>query len=130
VVELIMEGKLSAGQARPLLALASAEEQITAARRIVDRGISSRGAEEIANANRTPRETPRAKPNLQVVAAADPNLAALADSVQRALKRKVRIIPRQGNTPGHLELDFYDDDDLTALTRILTVAGNAVSNNK
>ncbi|MGH8012874.1 MAG: ParB/RepB/Spo0J family partition protein [Candidatus Binataceae bacterium] len=126
VIELIMQGVLTTGQVRPLLALGSTEEQIAAARRIAEGGISARGAEEIVHANRAPKPA-RAPAKLHAVPVADPNITALVDSVQRALKRKVRIVPRQGNTPGRLELDFYNDDDLGALARILTVAGSAIS---
>ncbi|MGH7916961.1 MAG: ParB/RepB/Spo0J family partition protein [Candidatus Binataceae bacterium] len=125
VLDLMMQGLLSTGQARPLLAMGSAEAQIATARRIVKGGISARGAEELANANRVPKVT-RTPTNLHAVPVADPNITALVEAVQRALKRKVRIVPRQGNAPGRLELDFYNDDDLGALARILTVAGNAV----
>ena len=55
VLEMIEGGKLSAGQARPLLTMASAEAQTVAARRIVEGRISARGAEELAGAARRAR---------------------------------------------------------------------------
>jgi len=113
VLDLIAGGKLTAGQARPLLALSSAEARVTAARGIVERGVTARGAEAIASEHRRKRNgaPPRA--------ASDPNLNALVEGLQRALKRKVRIVKRRGKHPGRIELDYYDDNDLTALASML-----------
>ena len=56
-------------------------------------------------------------------ASRDANLQALVDTLQRALKRKVRIVPRRGATPGRIEIDYYDDQDLTALASTLSAQG-------
>jgi ParB family transcriptional regulator, chromosome partitioning protein len=116
VHEMMERGQLSAGQARPLLAMGSAEAQIAAARRIVEGRISARGAEDLAGAARRARGGARAGASAPV----DPNLAALADGIQRALKRKVRIVRARGRTPGRVEIEFYGVDDLTALAAALS----------
>ncbi len=121
VLEMIERGELSAGQARPLLALTSPEAQAAAARRIVNGRISARGAEQMAGAARRNRVGARGVPD------GDPNLAALAVSIQRALKRKVRIVRARGRTPGRLEIEYYSADDLTALAAALGVASRAAS---
>jgi ParB family chromosome partitioning protein len=118
IVEAIARGELTAGQARPLLALNSADAQIAEARKIAEGGISSRKVEEIASARRVSKHGQGARP-----AGGDPNLNAVAESIQRALRRKVRVIKRRGKTPGRVEIEFYNDDDLTALARMLDVAG-------
>ena len=110
VLEMIARGELTAGHARPLLALKPAEVQIAAARRIVEQGISARGAEAIAGAHRK-----RRRGHASGHSGADANVAALAESLQRTFKRKVRIIRRRGKEPGRIEFDYYDDNDLTAL---------------
>ncbi len=115
VVDMIERGELSAGQARPLLALASAEAQLAAARRIAEGKISARGAEEIASIHRH-----RERNGAGVHSNGDANLAALVDGIQRALKRKVRIVNRRGKRPGRIEIEYYDDNDLTALAATLT----------
>src|SRR5208282_2635896 len=51
ILNMIAKGELNAGQARPLLGL-KPEAQLSAARRIAAVGISARGAEEMATANR------------------------------------------------------------------------------
>src|SRR5579885_1719029 len=115
VLEMIENGQLTAGQARPLLALGSAEAQLAAARGIVERGVTARGAEALASAHRQARLGAAAR----TVQPGDPNLNALAEGLQRALKRKVRIVKRRGKSPGRIELDYYDDNDLTALASTL-----------
>jgi ParB family chromosome partitioning protein len=117
ILNMIAKGQLNAGQARPLLSLASPDAQLSAARRIAAVGISARGAEEIATASRPRTKTTAAR------SAGDANLNALAEGLQRALKRKVRIFKRRGRSPGRIEIDYYDDNDLTAVAEMLL--GNA-----
>jgi ParB family chromosome partitioning protein len=121
IIEAIAHGELTAGQARPLLALNSPDAQIAEARKIAEGGISSRQVEEIASARRIFKQGQGARPTGR-----DPNLNALAESIQRALRRKVRVIRQRGKTPGRVEIEFYNDDDLTALARMLDLAGRAM----
>src|SRR5271170_5468176 len=87
ILTMIAKGELSAGQARPLLSLGSSAAQLSAARRIAAVGISARGAEEMATASR-----PRGMKSAAVSrSTGDANMNALAEGLQRALKRKVRI---------------------------------------
>ncbi len=126
VLAMIAEGQISAGQARPLLALSSAESRIDAARKIVEGGITARGAEEIAAAHRKHSAngaTSKARGESHV----DPNLTALIETLQRALKRKVRVVRRRGKNPGRIEIDYYDENDLTALAATLSGATRQVS---
>src|SRR5258708_31989951 len=85
VIEMIACRQLTAGQARPLLAIGDPEAQLSAARRIAEGGITARGAEEMTEAHRS--KWPSSKSGGRV----DPNLTALAEGLQRALKRKVRV---------------------------------------
>ncbi|HZC45313.1 MAG TPA: ParB/RepB/Spo0J family partition protein [Candidatus Acidoferrum sp.] len=114
ILNMIAKGELTAGQARPLLSIASPDAQLSAARRIASVGISARGAEEMATANR-----PRSTKTASARSTADANLNALAEGLQRALKRKVRIFKRRGRNPGRIEIDYYDDNDLTAVAEML-----------
>src|SRR5579864_4999976 len=100
-------------------------EQV-AARRFVEGRISARGAEELAGAARRARggsirAAAAGNPNL------DPNLAALADAMQRGLKRKVRIVRARGRKPGRIEIEFYGVDDLSALAATLGAAARTHS---
>ena len=64
----------------------SPEAQMSAARRIAAVGISARGAEEMATAHRAAHQN-----GVGARSAADANLNALAEGLQRALKRKVEF---------------------------------------
>jgi ParB family chromosome partitioning protein len=120
VLEMIERGDLSTGQARPLLAIASAQAQTVAARRIAEGRISARGAEELAGEARRARGA-----SVRGAAAIDPNLAALAEGMQRGLKRKVRVVHARGRKPGRIEIEFYGLDDLNALATALGAAARA-----
>jgi ParB family transcriptional regulator, chromosome partitioning protein len=114
VLAMIGRGELTGGQVRPLLALSSPEAQLAEARKIAEAKISSRQAEAIASARRGPRAGRGA------TGADDPNLLALGEAIQRALKRKVKIVRRRGARPGRIELEFYNDEDLNGLARTLS----------
>jgi ParB family chromosome partitioning protein len=119
ILAMVETGRLSPGQVRPLLAIETAEAQIAAANRIADHGLTARGAEALA----TEHKTQRAARGRGDAVEYDANLAALAESLQRALKRKVRVLRRRGKSPGRIEIEYYDNNDLTALAAILTGAG-------
>jgi ParB family chromosome partitioning protein len=121
VLAMVETGRLSPGQVRPLLALESAEMQIAAANRIAEQGITARGAEQIATAHKE-RRAPTHRGSSDG-AARDPNMAALAEALRRTLKRKVTIIRPRGRIPGRVELEYYNDHDLTELASLLTAAG-------
>lgn len=121
IIEAIARRELTAGQARPLLALDSPDAQIAEAQKVAEGGLSSRQVEEIANARRTPKYGQGTRPS-----GGDPNVNAVAESIQRALRRKVRIVSQRGKSPGRVEIEFYNDDDLTALARMLDSAGRAM----
>ncbi len=133
VVELIMRGALTPGQARPLLSIGSADEQMAAAARMAEGKISARAAEQMATDNRpvsrtvaTRIEGERAeRPGSRIEARPDANLGAVAESIQKALKRKVRIAPKHGKAPGRIEIEYYNDNDLSEVSRLLIVAGTA-----
>jgi ParB family chromosome partitioning protein len=133
VVELIMRGALTPGQARPLLSIGSADEQMEAAALMLEGKMSARAAEQMATDNRpvsrtvvTRSEGERAeRPSSRIETRPDANLGALAESIQKALKRKVRIAPKHGKTPGRIEIEYYNDNDLSEMSRMLIVAGTA-----
>ncbi len=123
VLAMIGRRELTGGQVRPLLALSSPEAQLAEARKIAEAGISSRNAEAIASAKRSGRRGQ----GIPFAQAEDPNLTALVETIQRALKRKVRIVRNRGKHPGRVELEFYNDEDLTGLAGVLLRAGRSES---
>jgi ParB family transcriptional regulator, chromosome partitioning protein len=119
ILDMINSGLLTAGQARPLLALHSADEQIEQARLIADGKLSARDAEQLAASRKRSEGDQATTLPAKTASRPDPNLKALTESIQRALKRKVQITQRRGRRPGRIELEYYNDDDLTMLARSL-----------
>lgn len=119
ILEMISCGVLTAGQARPLLTLQSADEQIEQAQLIAEAKLSARDAEQLASSRKHPETKAGPGKRGKGRSSTDPNLKALCDSIQRALRRKVQIFQRRGRRPGRIEVEYYNDDDLTVLTRAL-----------
>ncbi|HKD69938.1 MAG TPA: ParB/RepB/Spo0J family partition protein [Candidatus Binataceae bacterium] len=117
VLQMLESGELTSGQVRPLLALDTAVAQIAAAREIAARGISARGAEQMSRQR-------QGRSGNSSAAKGDVHLQALTESLQRALKRKVRVVRGRGKAPGRVEIEFYNDDDLTGLAAMLTGQSN------
>jgi ParB family transcriptional regulator, chromosome partitioning protein len=109
VRELLREGQLTAGQARPLLALPSAEEQIALALRTVRQGLSAREVERLSAG---PAPKPAAPPRPVEVHA-----AAAAETLTRRLQTRVAI--RRKGKGGVLELHFHSEEELMRLYDVL-----------
>ena len=78
VKKLMVEGKLTTGQARPLLGLSSGEEQVQLAKQIVDEGLSARHVEDLT------REKKKKKKEI-----ADPQTHAFLRSIEEKLGMSV-----------------------------------------
>ena len=115
VRELLSEGRITAGQARPLLALAGAEEQVRLAERAVREGLSARDLERLAAA---PRERPKAKKPDRPV---EVHTAAAEEKLTRRLQTRVEI-RRQGKG-GHLRIHFHSEEELMRLYDVLIERG-------
>jgi ParB family chromosome partitioning protein len=112
VQDLIRSGQLSAGQARPLLALESREEQIRLAERAINGGMSARQLEEIVRPSDAPKPQPKREPRPE-----DPNSAAAAEKLTRHLQTKVEI--RRRGKGGTVQLHFHSEDELMRLYDLL-----------
>lgn len=115
VLQLLEEGRLSAGHARALLGASNKSDQRALAQRIIDEGLSVRQTEalvkKLAQAKKEP--TP-ASPDT------DPYKIyrdAAAKDLSDRFGRKVSIV--QGAKKGKIELEYYDDNDLNALLELL-----------
>ena len=113
VRELLRQGALTAGQARPLLALPGAEEQVRLAERAVREGLSARDLERLA----APRERPAKKPDRPV----EVHTAAAEEKLTRRLQTRVEI-RRQGKG-GHLRIHFHSEEELMRLYDALIERG-------
>ena len=107
VLDMVREGKLSAGHARAVVTLKTEKLQKEAAQKIFALGLSVRQAELLCK--NLQREPAPAKP----VTLAVNYVTECEKKLSKHLGRGVKII--QGKRKGRFELDFYDQDDLQAL---------------
>jgi len=114
VQELLREGRLTAGQACPLLALATPEEQIALAERAVREGLSARDLEREA--------APREKPARKAPRPVDVNTAAAAEKLTSRLQTKVEI--RRRGQGGLLQVHFHSEEELMRLYDLLMERGD------
>lgn len=110
IQEHVVDGHLSMGHARALLALPSAESQRAVARKIITMGLSVREAERLA----APKE-----PKLKKAAGSkDPNIVDIEEEFQRILGTKVTIRAKKKNR-GAIEIEYYSLDDFDRIMEIV-----------
>ncbi len=109
VLELLRAGRLSAGQARPLLALPSREEQVRLARRAADGRLSSRALENLASGEKSRKPPP-----------IDADTAAAAERLTRSLQTRVTI--RRRGAGGTVQIAFHSEEELMRLFDLLMEA--------
>jgi ParB family chromosome partitioning protein len=116
VLDLLREGRLTAGQARPLLGIEDIDEQVRLADRAVRDGLSARDLERLASAPREERPKPK-KPDRPV----EVHTVAAEERLTRRLQTRVEI-KRQGKG-GHLRLHFHSEEELMRLFDVLIERG-------
>jgi len=112
--QLVMEGRLSTGHARTLLALSHPDQQRRIARQIIDGGLSVRVTENIV------QKMVEGKPVRSAPAprAVDPNVRAAETKLRRALGTQVKILmSEQGK--GKVEISFFNSQDLDRIYNLL-----------
>ena len=108
VLEMLRNGKLTAGHARAVLSIKTEKKQLDAARKISALGLSVRQAELLCkNMSKEPEK--KEKP---VTLAVD-YVAECEKSLSKHLGRGVKIV--NGKRKGRFELEFYGQEDLQIL---------------
>jgi len=110
IQQCVVDGSLTMGHARALLALTSAESQRAAARRIIAQGLSVRQAEKLAQ----PPEPKKKKGS----DGKDANIAHLEDDLRLRLGTKVRIRPTKKDR-GRIEIEYFSLDELDRILAML-----------
>ena len=104
--QLVAERRLSAGHARCLLTLPTADLQREVAERSVAQGWSVRQMERT-----TQKMMEGRKPKTVDEVQADPNVKAAIQEMERVLGTKVRIVEK-AKQKGRIEIDYYSPEDL------------------
>ena len=107
ILDMLRKGSLSAGHARAVLSLSNPRQQLQAAQKIVNLGLSVRQAEFLCkNMGKEPA------PKQETFFAVD-YVAECEKSLSKHLGRGVKIV--NGKRKGKFELEFYGQEDLQAL---------------
>jgi ParB family transcriptional regulator, chromosome partitioning protein len=104
----VSEDKITMGHARALLALESPLAQSAACRQIIDKGLSVRQVEKMAQPKKPARER----------TGHDTQLAHLEDDLRRKLGTKVRLQADEKHR-GKIEIEFFSLDELDRLLDLL-----------
>jgi ParB family chromosome partitioning protein len=110
VTDMLRDGRLTAGQARPLLALPSAEAQAELARQAVEQDLTARELE------RRVQEPEPARPRKKAPEA-DVHTTAAQEKLTRRLQTKVEI--RRRGDRGTLRIHFHSEEELMRLYDLL-----------
>ena len=111
---LVIEGRLSTGHARTLLAIEHVDLQRRMARKIIDDGLSVRATELLVH--KGAEEKPAKKPAASQVD--DPNVRAAESKLRRALGTQVKIT-QTAEGKGKIEISFFDSRDLDRLYSLI-----------
>ena len=112
--KMVVEGQLSSGHARAVLAVQDEEKRLVAAKTMTETGMSVRQAEAYVKKLNKPAEQ---KPE-QVPEEFQPDYyAELQNKLESSLGRRVHIENKKNK--GRIELEYYGDDDLERLVNAL-----------
>ena len=111
IQEHVLSGEISMGHARALLALEHENQRVSVCKKIIESELSVRQTERLVQ-----KLLNQAEPK-SGAAARSPELDALESRLRSKLATQVKI--RQGRSKGKLEIEYYSEDDLERLTKIL-----------
>jgi ParB family chromosome partitioning protein len=112
--QLVIEGRLSTGHARTLLALTHVDLQRRMARKIIDDGLSVRATELLvhkSSAEQPAKKSAASPPD-------DPNIRAAESKLRRALGTQVKIT-QTVEGKGKIEISFFDTSDLDRVYNLI-----------
>jgi ParB family transcriptional regulator, chromosome partitioning protein len=114
VLQMLHEGHLSVGHARPLLAIDDPRLVTNLAREAVAQGLSVREVEDRARGGRAPERRPRMKRGMGPA----PEVRRVEDALRRRLGTDVRVTLR-AKGKGQIHLAFYSNDDLARVLELI-----------
>lgn len=111
----IADGRLTEGQARPLLSIKNAELQTKLFREITDQGLNARAIEARARVLAAGKEEKKPLKGKK----ADANIKAVAQKVEEHTGMRTRINYNPQKKSGSITIDFFSPDDLERLLRMM-----------
>ena len=114
ILELTRDGKISAGHARALLSLNDEEKMVEIADQILKKEISVREVERLAKAAAKEKNQPENHPLRRDTFYDEVELA-----LTNSLGRRIKVNLNKKENRGTIEIEFFDQNDLTDLSRLL-----------
>ena len=114
ILELTRDGKISAGHARALLSLNDEEKMVEIADQILKKEISVREVERLAKAAAKEKKQPENHPLRRDTFHDEVELA-----LTNSLGRRIKVNLNKKENRGTIEIEFFDQNDLTDLSRLL-----------
>ena len=115
IIDLVKQGKLSAGHARALVPIEDQTAAKEIAKFIVEKNLSVRDTEYTVK-EYLKKSAPGYKPKKQIGQSAQ--IKVLEEQLTQSLGTKVTIV-QKSNKKGKIEIEFYNDQDLDNLYRLL-----------
>lgn len=112
VIEMVKEGRLSAGHARALVPVKTVSVQIAYAKAAADKGLSVRALEAMVYAHLHPEDK---NPKKRVPLSAE--LKDMVDDMKRIFATKVKAVGT--NMRGRIYIDYYTRDDLERIYSLM-----------
>ena len=119
VQRLLIEGQLSAGHARALLATPDRSEQERLATQIVEEGLTVRQIEEMLREEDPTEPSDEDESTAEQTIPKVPDAGVLELEELLAVRLDTRVAVKLGKGPGKLVVDFADVDDLERIYRII-----------
>ncbi len=114
IQDMLKDGEISAGHARALLGIADKETMIKIAKSIVPQDLTVRDVERLAKKQNTDKKPKSEKQYLKRA----PIYDEVELSLNEHLSRRVKVMNDKENN-GTLEIEFYSEDDLIQLAKLL-----------
>lgn len=114
IQDFIREGRLTAGQARPLLSIPDVSQQVKIAEQAITEGLTARDLEALASTPKGKTSEKAQKKDDEL----DVNTKAALDKLTRSLQTKVEI--KRKKKGGMLSIHFHSEEELIRLYDILT----------
>ena len=112
ILDLVSDGKISAGHARALLTLEEEKLMQELAEEIIKKDLSVRQVEKIC------KQKP--KPEKEEVSEKKPSFYSMVElALNESLGRKIKVSKSKGKQGGILQIEFYSDEELTELSNKL-----------
>ncbi len=118
IQDLLQSGRISTGHARTLLGLEQPDLQRRVARKIIEQDLSVRKTEQLVREAQRP--SVKSAAGVSRDSDGDANTRAAETKLRRRFGTKVSIRQPQGTAPGRIEIEFYNEGDLTRLFDLLS----------